>query len=141
MTVLAMSVALTVGLMRSVPFEIVDDQQIQEPIIVHVHPNGADRPERPIFWIGLIEPGLGRYVGECAVSVVVIERVFVHARDKDIFVPVIIVVANGNAHVIATAGEARLFRNVGEMSFAVIFEKTVRVFRGGLPERVDIGSV
>src|ERR1019366_6672274 len=121
MTVVAMALVLTDRLVLSIPLEIVDDYQVQETIIIHVHPNPTHPPERAVLRIGLIESCLGGYIGECSVSVVVVERIVVHAADKNVFVSVVIVVANGNAGVVASAGQTCLGGDVREMPFAVIF--------------------
>ena len=129
-TILAVGVAIdrAGGFVFNIPLQVVDNQKVQQAVIIHIHPDRANGPERPIFGIRLVEPGLGCYVGECAVSVVVIERVSVHARDKDIFVPIIVVVGDSDTHVIAGAGQASFFGNVREVPLTVAFEKAVRIF-------------
>ena len=121
--------------------KVVDHEQIEQPIVVDIHPRGADRPERAVFVIGLVDPGLLRDIGEGAVSVVVIEVVAVDAADKEILVAVVVVVADGRGDVVAVAGQSRLFRNVREMALAIIGKQTVRVFGRGLLQRSDIGAV
>ena len=56
-----------------------------------------------------------------------IERVAIDACYEDVFISVVVVVGDGDAGVIACPFEARLFRDVGEVSFAVVFEKAVVV--------------
>ena len=51
----------------------------------------------PYSGSGLFKPGLGRDIGERAVAVVVVKRVAMHAGDKDVFVAVVVVIANGDA--------------------------------------------
>ena len=57
-----------------------------------------------------------------------IESVAVDAGDKNICVAIIVIVADGHAHVVAAVGGAGFFSDVGEMSLAVIFKKTVAEF-------------
>ena len=70
-----------------------------------------------------------------------IERVAVDAGDKNIFVAVVVIIANGHAHVVAGARQSGFVGDVGEVSLAVVFKKTVAIFRGTLAERMDVGAV
>src|SRR5579862_1733078 len=125
MTVVGMTVDGARGFMLEVPFHVIHDQQIKQTIIIYIDPDSADGPERPVFRIGFVEPGLCRYIGEGSVSVVVVERIFVHTCDKNIFVSVVVVVADRHADVVTAAGETSFLGDVGEVSFAIILKKTV----------------
>ena len=64
-----------------------------------------------------------------------------HARDKNVFIAVVVVVADRDAHVVAGAREPGLFGYVGEVAVAVVLEEAVGIFRGSLLERLDVRSV
>ena len=122
--------------------QVVHDEQIQQSVVVDVHPRAADGPQRPEFRICLRgEAGFLGDIGERAVPVVVIERVVINAADEDIFVAVVVVVANGDAGIVTSSREARLRRDVSEVAGAVVLEQAVRVFRRVLHQRVDVGAV
>ena len=127
--------------MFDVPLHVIDDQQIQQAVVIHIQPNRAHGPERSVFRIGLIETGLGRHVRECAISVVVIERVLIDAGDKDVFVSIVVIVGHRDAHIIAAAREACLFGHIREVPMAVVFKKTIEIFRRGLTERFNVRPV
>ena len=97
------------GNIRIGPLQIVHDEQIEQSVIVHVHPDGRNRPQRAI--LGIIPPveaGFLRYVGECAVAVVVIERVAVDAGNEDVRMTIVVVISDGNADIEARAFETSL---------------------------------
>ena len=141
MAILAMPIALANRLVVEIPFQIVDDDQIEQAVVVHVDPGRRYRPKRPILWIGLVQPRLRRNIGESSVAVVVVQRVAIHARHKNIFVSVIVVVADGDADVVTGSRQPGLLGYVSEMSVAVILKQAVGIFRGGFLERLDVGSV
>ena len=98
-----MTVALADGLMVEIPLQVVDDYKIEQSVIVYIDPGGGDRPQRSILRIGLVQARFGCNIAERSVPVVVIERVAINARDKDIFVAVVIVVPNSDAGVVPGA--------------------------------------
>jgi hypothetical protein len=102
--IVAVPVDLARRLMIDIPLQIIDDDEIERPVIIHVKPSSDDRPQRSIFRIGLVQARLGRDVGKRAIAIVVIERVAVDAGNKNILVPVIVVVADGDSVVEAASG-------------------------------------
>ncbi len=130
------------GMFGVSPLQVVDDEQIEQAVVVHVDPDGGNRPKWAILGIDpLVEAGLLCHVGERAVAVVVIERVAVDAGDKDIRVAIVVVIADSNANVEAGSFEAGLFCYVGEVAVAVVAEEMVRVFRRRLFKRGDVGAI
>src|SRR5438067_1231012 len=103
MTVIAMTVALANGFMVEIPLQVVDDYKIEQSVIVYIDPGGGDRPHRSILRIGLVQARFGYSISERSIPVVVIERVVMNARDKDVFVAVVIVVPNSDASVVRGA--------------------------------------
>src|SRR4029077_747495 len=99
------------------------------------------RPEGSIFLVEARKPSLLSNVSERAVSVVVIERVSVYATYEDIFVSVIVVVADGDPGVVADACEPCLFGDVCERAVSVIVEQPVPVLRRSLLEGGDVSAV
>ena len=78
---------------------------------------------------GFVEARLCGHVGEGSIAVVVIQRIAMHSADENIFVPVVVVVANGDAGVVAMPARPALAVTSVKCPFAVILEKPVRVFR------------
>ena len=141
MTIVTVPVAFADGVVVDVPFQVVDYDEVEQAVVVHVHPGGGDGPERSVLGVGLVEAGLGGDVGEGSVAVVVIERVAINAGHEDVFVPVIVVVADGDADVVSGSGEARFFCHVSEVSVAVVFEEAIGIFRGIFFQRFYVGAV
>jgi hypothetical protein len=77
----------------------------------------------------ILKAGLLRYISECAISVVVIEGVTVHARDKDIRLPVVVVVSDGHPYVESGALQSSLFRHVGKYAVAIVAVETIPILR------------
>ena len=128
-------------LRADVPAQVVDHKQIEQPVVVDIDPRGADRPERAVLAIGLIDFRLFGHVGEGAVSVVAIEPVAMDAADKEVLVAVVVVVADGGGCVVAAAGQAGLLRDIRKMALAIVGKQPVGVLGRGLLQRSDIGAV
>src|ERR1700722_4865131 len=80
------------------------------------------------------------YVGESAVAVVVIEDVFSVVRDVEIFLAIVVVVADTNALAPAGMGEAGFLGDVGETAVViVVIQMTSGGFLGG--SRIEAGAV
>src|SRR5579863_1634565 len=141
MAVIAMPVTFAHRLVFSIPLQIINDDQVEQAIVVYVDPRRGHRPQRAIFGIGLAQSGFRGDVGKRAVAIVVVKSVAVDAGDEDVFVAIVVVVANGHANVVASARQSGFFGDVGEVAVAVVFEETVGVFWRILVERFDVGSV
>src|ERR1039458_323131 len=89
------------GLVIEIPAEIVDDEKIQETVVIYVHPGAADGPKRPVFLVGTSESRFLGHVGERSIAVIVVERVPVDAAHKDVFISVVVVVADSYACIVA----------------------------------------
>src|ERR1700691_6235912 len=141
MAIFTMAVAFTGRFVIEIPLQVVDHYEIEQPIIIHVHPGCGDGPEWAVLGVRLVQTGFGGYVAEGSVPVVVIERVPINPGDKNVFVAVIVVVADRYADVEACSRETRLFCHVREVSMPVIFEKAVVVLRGVFAKRAQIRPV
>src|SRR5271157_4486661 len=64
-----------------------------------------------------------------------------HAAHEDVFVTVVIVIADRDGVVEAYTRETGLFGDIFEVAFPVVFEEAVGVLCGGLFQRPNIGSV
>ena len=64
-------------------------------------------------------------VGESAIAVVAIEDVLAVIRDEDVFVAVIVVIADGDGLGPAGADEAGFFRHVTECAVAIVFVEAI----------------
>src|SRR6185437_7376980 len=95
----------------------------------------------------ILEAGLLRYIGKCAISVVVIEGVAVDAGDKDIRLPVVVVVPDGHPDVESGAFQPGSFRHVGKYAVAIVAVETIPILRviffqgceGSAVRKEDIG--
>ena len=124
------------------PLHIVHNEQVQQSVIVHVHPYRSLGPQRPILWVvGVSQSCLLRYVGEGPVAVVVVQRIAIDAGDEDVRAPIVVVVAHCDANVVTGPGQSRRLRHVGESPVAVIPEKTVPILRIVLLQRCDVRAV
>ncbi len=130
MAVLAMPVAFAQRLVIDVPLQIVDDHQIEQSIVIDVDPRPGHGPERPVLGIRLVEPSFRRDIGKGPVAIVVIERIAVDARDKNVFVAIVVVVSDGDAGVVAGSSQPSFLGDVGKVSVAVVFKEPVGIFRG-----------
>ena len=125
-----------------VPLQVVHDEKIEQAIIVHIDPGGRRRPERTVFGIPeLMEACFLRHIGERAVAIVVVQGVAVDACHENIRKAVVVVIADGHAHVVSGAGETRFLRDIGENAFSVIPEQPVRELGRIFLERFNVGAV
>jgi hypothetical protein len=117
------------GLGVDVPAQVVDHDRSSRPsLLTSTHAPPTDH-SGPYSGSGLLSPAFGRDVGERSVAVVVVERVAVHAAHEDVLVAVVVVVADGDAGVVAGARQAGLRGDVLEVALAVVLEQAVGVLR------------
>ena len=64
-----------------------------------------------------------------------------NASHEDIFVTVVVVIADGYSVVETYPREASLFSGVFEVAFSIVFEEPVGIPRGSLFQRPDIGAI
>src|SRR5580692_4924868 len=91
-----------------IPLDISQDNEIQQAIVVEIHPGRAGGPS------ATSHAGLRRNVGECSVAVVVIELIAAIGGDEEVFVAVIVKIAHRNAHTVAHTRKACFLRYVFE---------------------------
>ena len=115
--------------MFEIPLQVIDDDEIEQPIVIHVNPGSGDGPKPSKLRIGFVEAGFGGDIREGPVSVVVIERVAIHAGDKNVLISIVVVVADSHAGVVAGPEKPGFFGYVGEVSLAIVLEQAVVVFR------------
>ena len=102
------------------------DEEIQQPIVVVIEPDGARRP-----------PGRGHarfcgHIGERPIAVVAIEQRASIAGDEDVRPAIVVVVADRDAHAERPARHAGLVRHVGKGAIAIVPQQRVLERRGGL---------
>ncbi len=68
----------------------------------------------------MIETSLSRDIRKGSIAIVVVERVLVDARNKQIWMPIVIVVADSNADVVAGPCQTRLVGHVCKNAVAVV---------------------
>src|ERR1700730_16446643 len=64
-----------------------------------------------------------------------------NAADKDVFIAVVVIVADSDADVVASSSEPALLGNVGKRAVAVVSKEAIRVFGGCLVQRDDVRAV
>ena len=141
MTVFRLTVRLAVRLSVDVPTHVIHDKKIEKAVVVYIDPSSANGPQRAIFLVGLREAGCFGDVGERAVAIVVVERVAVDAGDKDVFVPVVIVIADGDTDIVSGSSEASLFGDVGKRAISVVAEEPVPIFGRRLLQSDDVRPI
>ena len=106
------------GSWRGIPDDVVGDEEVEPPVAVEVDEGGGDRPQRAVLRVAAREAGGLGDVLEGAVAVVAEERVAAQAGDEEVGVAVVVVVAGGDAEVVAPPGHARRLGHVGEGAVA-----------------------
>src|SRR6476620_10336064 len=89
--------------------EIVGNEKIQIAIAVVIEKRRARAPQR------IADPRFLRHIRESAVAVISKQRLRSEARDQQIEIAVVVVIADGGAHAVGAKRHARLGRDVGEM--------------------------
>src|SRR5262249_29163934 len=104
MAVVAMSVDLAVRLGLRIPLQIINDNQIEQTVIIYVHPRSRDGPERPILCVRFVQSCFGGDIRECSIPIIVIKSVVIDASYKNIFVTIVVIVSDGHAHIKTSSG-------------------------------------
>lgn len=80
---------------EKIPLHVSEHDQVQQAVIVQINPGGARRPP------AASHSRLCGNVGECAVTVVVVQFVASIAGHVQVFIAIIVVIANGDPKSIA----------------------------------------
>jgi hypothetical protein len=108
------------------PDSVVGDDQIEQAVVVVVEP-GAGHAQR----IGRLaaDARSRRHIGECPVSVVVVESVLSGAANEQIRITVVVVVAHGHAEVEVQvfARQSRVGRDIFESAVGALLQQAVVV--------------
>src|ERR1700722_667780 len=123
------------------PVAVVRDQQIEVPIVVVVDPAAGYGPRRTIEGTWTSQTRLLSNVAKCSVTVVVVEKITVHTGDKNVFVAVVVVVAYGGAHAVASSREPSLGGYIGETSIAIIAVEAIGICCTFLLQRRQGGAI
>ena len=118
------------GIVIHIPFHVVGNEQIRQAVVVVIHPYCRDRPHLLALPHTAANAGFGGNVGESSVAIIVIKDVLPVARNEEIGVAVIVVVADRDAHAVvarASAGKARGFRHVRETAVFVLAIEAIPV--------------
>src|SRR6202035_24408 len=102
-----------------IPFHVTQDNQIQQSIIVQVHPRRAAGPS------ATTDTSLLRDVGKRTVAIVVIKPVAAICSHKQIGIAVVVVIAYDHAHAVARSFEPRFFRDVLEASVTLLVVQAI----------------
>ena len=128
MTVLRLAVEFAVGLLIDVPTQVIHNKKIQKSVIVYVYPHRPDRPQRTILRVPLCQSGFLGHVREGTIAIIVVQDISIDSAHKDILIAIVIEVADGHAHVKASAFESRLFCNIRKSTVAIVVEQAIPIF-------------
>src|SRR5713226_8642701 len=122
----------TAGLaVPGVPFHVTGHKEIEMAVIVEVEKTGRDGPA------AARDSRFGGDIREGSVAVVVIQDVLSVARDEEIGIAIIVVVADRDAHAVvasAGAGQACGFSHIRETAIFILAIKAIPVARIGAIE-------
>src|SRR5581483_6508330 len=141
MAILRLAFKFAIRFLVYVPTQVIHDEQVEEPIVVYVNPGGSNRPERPVLFVRLRETGFCRDIGESPVAIIVVKRISIDATHKNVFVSIIVIIANCDTYVETAPLQASPFGNVGESSIAIVVEESVPVFLGVLLQSDNVRAV
>src|SRR5271157_1129167 len=65
----------------------------------------------------------------------------VNAADEEIQMPVVVVIANGDAVREAGAGKPRFLGNVPKIPFAIVFEEPIRIFGRSFDQGMNVSPI
>ncbi len=116
-----------------VPLHVAQHDEIEQAIVIEVHPGCGRRPT------AAAGAGALRDIGEGSVSVVVIEMVAAEAGYIEIVVSVIVVVADSYAHVVSDTLKASLLRYILKGSVRLLMVEAVPILRAGLLRDRSLG--
>src|SRR4051794_14875795 len=88
------------------PRKIIDYKQIQQAVIIDVHPSATHAPQGAVLGVGLRNAGLCGNICERSIAIVVIQSIAVHSANEDILESVVIVIADGDGGVVSRSREA-----------------------------------
>src|SRR5262249_32056068 len=112
------------NVMFDVPIEIPGDKQIEFAVVIVIEKSCRSRPAASFHTCQR------RHVGECPITIIVIEHVTTVTGEVDIRKPVVIIIPRRNAHAIvrlARAGESRLLGDVRKATVVILTVQTVPV--------------
>src|SRR6185369_11114063 len=104
-----------------VPLQVARDHQIQQAVAIEVHPCSAGGPS------STGDTGVGRYIGERTVAVVVIKLVAAIRRHVEILIAVVVIISDGNSHTVTCSLHTRLFGDVLERAVLLLMVEPVPV--------------
>ena len=129
------------GFVLKIPANVVDYEQIQKAVVIHIHPGGGYGPVGPIFRIGPVKACFCRDIRKGTVPIVVIKRIVVDSGDEQVGIPVIIEVADRNPHVVSGSGEPGLACNVSKRTVTIVTKKAIVKFNVVLFQGGEVGAV
>ena len=106
--------------MRPIPFHIVHDKQVQQSVVIYIHPRSAHRPQWSILFIWFRDSGFLRNVGKRSISVVVVQRVPVHPAHKNILKSIVVVIPDRHSGVVSRSRQSRFFRYITKRSIPIV---------------------
>ncbi len=114
--------------MPGVPFHITGHKKIEMAVVIEIEKTGGDGPS------ATRDSRFGGDIREGSIAVVVIQDVLSVARDEEIGIAIIVVVADRDAHAVVASARARQacgFRRVREAAIFILAIKAIPVARVG----------
>src|SRR5450631_422008 len=107
------------------PVAVIRDDQVEVSIVVIIEPGGSDRPQFSSLSIGPAHTRRLGYIRKCAIAVIAVKRVPMNSNDVEILEAIVVVVANGDAHLISMARDAGFLGHVGKSSVPIIVVQAI----------------
>src|SRR5262245_25226984 len=123
-------------LLFGIPFHIIDNEEIQPPVVVIVEPPGAYGPHPAVC-----NACLRGCVLEGSIAAVAIQNIAVHSYDVEIGKSVVVEITGGYSHIETCSTYARPVRNIFELPIAQIAVEPIEKWRAGFLKRRLLRSI
>src|SRR6266404_3059347 len=106
-----------------VPLHIAHDDQVEQAIVIKIHPRRAGGPA------AARDSSLFGDVGECSVAIIVIELVAAERGHVEVLEAIIVEIADGDSHPVTGALKSRFFGDIFKRVIRFLMEEAIPVFR------------
>src|SRR5271170_1632955 len=106
-----------------IPLDIPQYNEVEESISVKIDPGRGGGPS------AAHNTGFLGYIGKGSVAIVVVELIAAVGRYVQVFIAVVVVIADRYSHAVARALKPGLFRDIFKCSVGFLMVKTVPIFR------------
>src|SRR5277367_3214710 len=116
-----------------VPLNVAKYDQIQQSIIVEVNPGCTRRPATAR------NPSLGRHISKGAVAIIAVKLISAVRGYIQVFVPIVIVIADSNTHPIPNTLKTSLLRHIFKCAVGFLVIEPVPILGPGLLRNCSLG--